>query len=178
MGLVAYRRGRLIDNSSWFVVFLLNLIMIIRKVEPKRYVKLRIIATLIDYGIFGILFFIYIYFFGHQNDSGEMEVNNLLTLPIFIAWFLYFVVSEGINQATPGHDICKLIVVKTSGEKIGIYDAFKRRVLDFIDIFIYAIPALVCIYNTPKSQRLGDLLADTLVVKKSDVTETEIVFKR
>jgi uncharacterized RDD family membrane protein YckC len=150
--------------------------MKITKVEPKKYLKLRIIATLIDYGIYITLFFIYIEFLGHPNDSGAMEVDGLLAFPIFIVWFLYFVVTETINQATPGHDICKLIVVRTSGKKITLSDAFKRRVVDMIDIGIYGIPALICINKTPKYQRLGDLLADTVVVKKSDVTETEVIF--
>ncbi len=150
--------------------------MLIRRVEPKRYIGPRIVATLIDYGIYTILFFIYIYCFGKETDTGSMEVTGILTLPIPIFWVLYFVVLEASNQTTPGHDICKLIVVKASGERITFSDAFKRRVLDIIDIFFYGIPALICISNTPKYQRLGDLFADTLVVKKSDVTETEVVF--
>jgi len=97
-------------------------------------------------------------------------------LPIFIFWFLYFVVLETVNQATPGHDICKLIVVRSDGQKITLYDSFKRRVVDMIDIGIYGIPALICINKTPKHQRLGDLLADTVVVKKSDIIETEVIF--
>jgi len=150
--------------------------MIIKKVEPKKYVGLRIAATLIDYTIYFLLFFIYLYCFGYRNDNGGMEVDGMLALPIFIFWFLYFVVVEAVNQATPGHDICKLIVVKTSGDKITLSDAFKRRIVDPVDICIYGIPALICIYNTPKFQRLGDLVADTLVVKKADIVETEVTF--
>jgi len=92
---------------------------------------------------------VYCYCFGHRNDSGAIEVDGGLALPIFAFWFLYFVLLEAVNQATPGHDICKLIVVKLDGEKLTFSDAFKRRILDFIDIGIYGIPALVCINNTP-----------------------------
>jgi uncharacterized RDD family membrane protein YckC len=147
-----------------------------RRVEYNRYVKLRIIATLIDYGIYLLLVVIYLYCFGTKNDDGNMEVQGSLTLPIFLFWFLYFVGTEAINQATPGHDICKLIVVKSQGDRISFSDAFKRRMVDPIDILFYGIPALICICNTPKYQRLGDLLADTVVVKKSDIIETEVVF--
>jgi len=147
-----------------------------RRVEYNRYVKLRIIATLIDYGIYLLLVVIYLYCFGTKNDDGNMEVQGSLTLPIFLFWFLYFIGTEAINQATPGHDICKLIVVKSQGDKISFSDAFKRRIVDPIDILFYGIPALICICNTPKYQRLGDLLADTVVVKKSDVIETEVTF--
>ncbi|BAU52286.1 RDD family protein [Mucilaginibacter gotjawali] len=150
--------------------------MIFHKVEYKRYVKLRIFATLIDYSIYLTIFFLYCYVFGVKNPDGAMEVNGLPALPLFIFWFLYFPGTEAINQATPGHDICKLIVVRTNGDKISFWDAFKRRVVDPIDIMFYGIPALICICNTPKFQRLGDLLADTVVVKKSDIIETEVTF--
>jgi uncharacterized RDD family membrane protein YckC len=93
-----------------------------------------------------------------------------------VSWFIYFVVLEAFNGATPGHDICKLTVVKTNAEKLTLGDAFKRRIVDLIDIFFYGIPALICICNTPKFQRLGDLFAGTVVVKKSDITVTQVVF--
>jgi len=147
--------------------------MILRKVEPKRYFKRRLIATLIDYGIYLFLYFIYLYCIGHKNEAGEMEVDNLQALQLILLWFFYFIGTETLNQATPGHDICKLIVVKSNGERITFYDAFKRRIVDMADI---GIPALICVYKTPKYQRLGDLLADTVVVKKSDITETEVIF--
>lgn len=146
------------------------------RVEYTRYVKLRILATLIDYTIYIVLFFVYVNCFGTKNDEGSNEVHGLLALPVFLFWFIYFVVLESANQSTPGHDICKLTVVKSSGEKIKIGDSFKRRMVDPIDILMYGIPALICICNTPKFQRLGDLLADTIVVKKSDIIETEVIF--
>ena len=146
------------------------------KVEYKKYVGLRITATLIDYGIYFLLLYLYLKFFGEENESGGIEVWNAMVLPIFIYWFCYFVLTEAFNQATPGHDICKLVVVKSKGVKITIGDAFKRRIVDLIDITLYGIPALICIYNTPKYQRLGDLFADTVVVKKSDIVETDVTF--
>jgi len=147
------------------------------KVEYKRYVKLRILATVIDYGIYFTFFFVYIYALGTKNEEGTMEVTGLLAMPVFIFWFLYFVVTEAVNQATPGHDICKLVVLKSKGDEISMWNACKRRIVDPIDIFFYGIPALICICNTPKYQRLGDLLADTVVIKKSDIIETEVNFR-
>jgi uncharacterized RDD family membrane protein YckC len=119
---------------------------------------------------------LYIAAFGDNNDEGGKTVTGWFVWPIPIVWFLYFVVVETYNGATPGHDICKLIVVKADAGKISLGDAFKRRIVDFIDIFFYGIPALICICNTPKYQRLGDLFAGTVVVKKSDITETEVTF--
>ncbi len=151
--------------------------MKIRRVKPNRYIKLRIFATIIDYGIYFTVFLLYCYCLGSKNDEGNYQVYGILALPIPILWFFYFVILEAVNQSMPGHDICGLVVVKADGAKIGFTDALKRRILDRIDIFIYGIPALICIYNTPKFQRFGDLFADTLVVKKSDIVDTEISFR-
>jgi uncharacterized RDD family membrane protein YckC len=123
------------------------------KVTPKPYLKLRSLATVIDYGIFWILFYIFVRSFGAETEEGHWEVNGSLTLIIPIFWFLYFVVTEAVNQATPGHDICKLKVVKPDGRKISLLDAFKRRICDPIDIFFYGIPAFICISKTSKHQR-------------------------
>ena len=146
------------------------------EVSYKRYVKLRILATFIDYAIYWFVVFIYVVCFGKKNEDGGSEVTGLATLPIILLWFLYFVGTEAINQATPGHDLCKLVVIKSKGDKISLGDAFKRRILDAIDICFYGIPALICIYNTPRYQRLGDLFADTVVVRKSDIKQTEVAF--
>ncbi len=145
-------------------------------VTPKPYLLLRSMATLIDYGIFFIIFYVFVRSFGDQTEEGGWEVHGPLTLLIPIFWFLYFVVIEWVNQATPGHDICKLMVVKQDGHKISISEAFRRRICDPVDIFIYGIPAFICISKTSNHQRLGDLLANTLVVKPDDMVEKEVIF--
>jgi uncharacterized RDD family membrane protein YckC len=152
------------------------LIMKFYKVTPKPYLKLRSLATVIDYSIFLFLCWIYIDSFGEKKEDGTTEVHGFLAMVIPICWFLYFVVTEAVNQATPGHDICKLKVVKPDGHKISLSDAFKHRICDPIDILFYGIPAFICISKTSKHQRLGDLLANTVVVKKSDIEETEVKF--
>jgi uncharacterized RDD family membrane protein YckC len=145
------------------------------EVVPRAYIKLRILATLIDYTIYSIFFFIYVYLFGHSTQDGAMKVTGMAALPLPIVWFLYFVVLESVNS-TPGHDLCKLKVIKADGSKVTVKDAFKRRICDPIDILFYGIPAIICISKTEKHQRIGDLLANTLVVKASDIIETEVTF--
>jgi len=145
-------------------------------VTSKPYIKLRILATLIDYGIFLGLSIFYVYTFGEKTDDNTWEVHGSMALVVPVFWFLYFVVTEAVNQATPGHDICKLKVVRADGHKIALSDAFKRRICDPIDIGIYGIPALICISKTPRHQRIGDIFANTLVVKLADIEEKEVIF--
>lgn len=147
------------------------------EVNPKPHLKLRIFATLIDYGIYFVLFYVYVSTVGTETDPGSYSVTGLAALPVFLFWLFYFVGLEAINQATPGHDICKLKVIKANGEKIGFTDAFKRRLCDPLDIGIWGLPAIICVSKTDKHQRIGDLFAGTIVVKKEDVTETEFSIK-
>lgn len=144
-------------------------------IKPKPYIKLRIIATLIDYGIYLAFFVVYVTLFGQNPTPGVYTIDGIIALPIPIAWLLYFVVVESFNGATPGHDICKLKVIKADGSKLTIRDTAKRRTCDYVDIFIYGLPAIICIKKTEKHQRIGDLFAGTLVVKRSDITDAEVV---
>jgi uncharacterized RDD family membrane protein YckC len=145
------------------------------KANFKPHIKLRVFATIIDYSIFTFFCCVIFYAFGERTDNG-WTMNGAPVLLIPTAWFLYFVVTESINQATPGHDIVKLKVVKSDCTKIGLRDAFKRRICDPIDIGIYGIPALIAVSKSVKHQRLGDMLADTIVIKSSDIVETEVTF--
>ena len=141
------------------------------RVDNKPYLKLRSLATLIDYGIFGVLFYVYIRSSGAEQDDGSFQITGFPVLAIPAYWFLYFVVLEAVNQATPGHDICKLKVFTPEGYKPSFSDAFKRRICDPIDILFYGIPAFILISKTEKHQRLGDILANTVVAKTSDLYE-------
>ncbi|TSD63374.1 RDD family protein [Inquilinus sp. KBS0705] len=145
-------------------------------IEPKPHIKLRIIATLIDYGIYFIFLFIFLYVFDEDPQEGKMQVTGSLTLVLPIVWFLYFVILESANQATPGHDIVKLKVYTLDGRKPTFSACLKRRLLDPFDIFMYGIPALVCISKTARHQRLGDLWADTIIAKNNDITEKDVIF--
>lgn len=69
----------------------------------KPNLKKRIIATFLDYAIIFLSAYIYINLFGAKNDEGVMQVTGLKTFPVFIGWFLYFVVVEACYGATFAH---------------------------------------------------------------------------
>jgi uncharacterized RDD family membrane protein YckC len=150
--------------------------MIFLTVKPKPYIKLKILATLMDYGIYLIFYIVYLCIFDENPEPGEATVTGIMFIPVVIVWFIYFVVIESITQATPGHDIVNLKVVTDAGTKPSFSSILKRRLLDPFDIFMYGIPGIICISKTPKHQRLGDLWANTLVVKTTDITEKEVIF--
>lgn len=128
----------------------------------------RIIATLIDYGIYFLIFSVYIAFFGTDNLEGGKTVSGFLALPLTILWFLYFVVIERLNGATLGHHCLDLKVVTLNRRDISFVQALKRHLLDPLDILFYGIPAIIAIKNSEKHQRIGDMWAQTIVVNTKD----------
>lgn len=145
-----------------------NLIFYTLMYKPN--LKKRILATVIDYGLYLLVFYAYILFLGHENEEGGQSVEGLLALPLILLWVVYFVILEAINGATLGHQIFQLKVLTLQRTNIGISHSLKRHLLDCIDILFYGIPAIIAINVSDKHQRLGDMLANTIVV---DLTAPE-----
>lgn len=81
----------------------------------------------------------YVTLFGHENDEGGQTVSGLLALPIFIGWFIYFVVIEVFYGATLGHQVFNLKVLPLNRKDIEFTQALKRHLLDWLDILFYGI---------------------------------------
>lgn len=132
----------------------------------QKFIFRRIIAGLIDYSMFFVMTYLYIYKFGEINSDGEYSVNGIRTIPILIFWFLYFCVIETTLNATLGNYIVKLKPVGIhNNENINLKQSFLRHIVDSIDMFLFGIVAIIIIKNSNESQRLGDLLAKTKVIK-------------
>ena len=101
------------------------------RLEFKRNITKRIIATVIDYTVFFLIFYVYLLFFGTYEDDGSLMAKGWTAFPILIIWFGYFVLIEGTQGGTPGHLTLGLKVVKDGNRKdIGIENAFIRHLLD------------------------------------------------
>ena len=141
------------------------------KVKPN--LKKRILATLLDYGLFLLGIIVYISYFGEPNNDGGMGVEGLKTLPIIITWFLYFVVIESVNGATLGHNMMSLEVLTINRKPISFTHAIKRHLLDPIDLSFCGITAIIAIKNSDNHQRIGDMWAKTIVVDMNDEEQSK-----
>ncbi|HMH24417.1 MAG TPA: RDD family protein, partial [Puia sp.] len=66
---------------------------------------------------------------------------------------------------TMGHLIFKLKVVSLAGRKATFSQVFVRRICDVLEIsWCFGLVAYLIARNTPNHQRLGDLVAKTMVV--------------
>lgn len=100
--------------------------------------------------------------------GGSYTVSGTGVIPVFILWFLYFCVMEGTQGGTLGHLMVGLEVIKIKNEPVSIGTAFKRHLVDPLDLYVCGLVAILTIWNTEKHQRLGDLLAQTIVIDTGD----------
>ncbi len=85
----------------------------------------------------------------------------------FIGGFLYHSLLEGFYGQTLGKKICGIQVLKTDFSPCGLSAGFLRNLLRIADAFFYYLVAVIALAGTFKWQRVGDLVADTVVVRKS-----------
>jgi uncharacterized RDD family membrane protein YckC len=131
-----------------------------------RILQKRIISTVLDYFVFFSLLYFYIDSFGIEQKDGTRVVSGLTTLPLFLFWFLYFVVMERVFGGTVSHLAFGLRVVSIDGKKASFLQILKRRILDPLDFFLFGLPAFIVAKYSPLSQRIGDMWAKTVVAMR------------
>jgi uncharacterized RDD family membrane protein YckC len=125
----------------------------------------RLIAAIIDYGIFFAIFVGYTIFFGIRKDDGIFEVKGFSHIfLILILWLTYFPIIESKLGYTLGKGLFDLKVVNIKNQKPSFSQSLKRHLLDFVDVVFYGFIMVVSIRQTKEFKRLGDLWAKTLVV--------------
>lgn len=128
----------------------------------------RVLAYLIDLLIrAGICLVAYLLLVFVGMIIGFSVAHGLNMLVMFFVMFFYYIIFEsGKRGASPGKRVMGLRVVDTSGAPISWGQAFIRNMLRFADgmpIFTYGF-GLFTALMTKRFQRLGDLLANTVVV--------------
>ena len=91
----------------------------------------------------------------------------LLLLVFFLEWGYTTLFEAFWGGKTPGKHILGLRVVKVGGYPIGFFDSMLRNLLraaDFLPVF-YGV-GLLSTFATRRLQRLGDLVAGTVVVRE------------
>src|SRR5438067_5570097 len=95
----------------------------------------------------------------------------LLIIVGFIIWTSYFIIFEWRwNGQTPGKRWLKLRVIREDGRPITFWEAAVRNLLRIFDIMpfpFYSI-GLICVFANARDQRVGDLVAGTVVVRERE----------
>lgn len=106
-----------------------------------------------------------------MHDFPRDPLRIMLTLAstlgfYVIGGFLYRSLFEGLFGATLGKKICGIIVLKADFTRCGLGAGFLRNLMRIVDVLFYYLVAVISMAATLKWQRLGDLAAGTVVVRK------------
>jgi uncharacterized RDD family membrane protein YckC len=97
-----------------------------------------------------------------KSDSPYLAGGTLC-----LTYFGYFFISEALWSRTPGKYFQRLVVVDPSGGRCGWRRALVRTLLRVVEanpLLLGGLPAGVAILASERNQRIGDLVAGTLVV--------------
>ena len=138
----------------------------------------RFIAILVDYLIWGVVFLVVgllaavivpaLHLFGGVSPYWAI---GIVVLIVFLMQWGYFAVFEAFgNGRTPGKRVARIRVIHQSGRGINFVEALARNLVRFVDYLpsFYAV-GVVAIFLSRRNQRLGDMVAGTLVVRDREV---------
>lgn len=138
----------------------------------------RFIAMLIDYLIWGFAFFIFFLLalvaIPAMTIAGRVSANwtiGIALLIVFVMHWGYFALFEAFNNGrTPGKRVAKIRVIHQSGRGINFVESLARNLVRYVDALpsFYAV-GIVVIFLSRRNQRLGDMVAGTLVVHDREV---------
>ena len=130
----------------------------------------RVLATIVDAIVFSSFFWVMSLLFGTTTAEGGQVGFSLSGLPSlfsFVVVFAYYMLLEGYLGQTLGKMLLGIKVVREdTGGVPGLGPAALRTVLRIIDGLFFYLVAFVSVLASQKNRRLGDMVANTLVVRK------------
>ena len=141
--------------------------------QPKLASKTsRWLASLIDYIIFMACDTGCLLFFGKKTIDTDgvitYHADGLPALAAIASWWVLLPVLEGLTGQTIGKAIFNIKTVKASGLEATIGACIVRHLFDIVDYFPFlGIVGLMVASNNKLKQRVGDLVAKTIVIKSN-----------
>lgn len=121
----------------------------------------RILATIIDSII--LLVYMIIMAFSIAGSYPSLWIFVLIYIPFF---FYHFLCELFLDGQSIGKKIRGIKVIKVDGTRPSVVDYFSRWLLGLVEIMMTGgVVALLSILLTKKSQRIGDMIGKTSVVK-------------
>jgi uncharacterized RDD family membrane protein YckC len=109
-----------------------------------------------------------LHFAGGVSDNWAVAIVLLI---VFLVNWGYFSLFEAFNNGrTPGKQVAKIHVIHRSGRAISFIESLARNLMRYVDYLpgFYAV-GIITIFLSRQSQRLGDMVAGTLVVRDREI---------
>jgi uncharacterized RDD family membrane protein YckC len=130
----------------------------------------RFVAAMTDGVIqYGTIIAAAIVLFGTDGlGAGADVASAVFALVLFVVFFVYDVAFEVLASGrTPGKRWNGLRVVRVGGQPIGLLSSAIRNLLRLVDILpAFYLVGMTSVLVTRKNQRLGDVVAATVVVRE------------
>jgi uncharacterized RDD family membrane protein YckC len=149
---------------------------------------LRFGAFFIDLAILVVIFLLVIYVvnlteLGNQAGGifNEDIFSSLLYVFMVLLFFLlrwgYYLFFEMLFEGkTPGKFICGIRTIHYRGKPLELSALILRNFARIVDELVFCLAALVCMLINREYRRIGDLMADTIVVKDERLPEFNQAF--
>jgi uncharacterized RDD family membrane protein YckC len=130
----------------------------------------RMIAIIIDYFIYFLISYYLLGLVGERYETEDGTVGfraeGFPALLSTIPWFVVMPLLEGMTGQTIGKMILKIKVVRADGTNISIGPSIARHLFDIVDYLpFFGIVGLIVASNNELNQRVGDLVAKTIVIE-------------
>ncbi|MBO4246866.1 RDD family protein [Halomicrobium sp. IBSBa] len=133
-----------------------------------RFLALLLDSLLVGF-VAGFLVVAPMFILGFGSDGGAvfglMAILQLLSLVLVVGYFFVF---EAVYGYTLGKYVLGLVVTRDDGSQIGWSESIIRNLLRIVDALptLYLLGAIL-IFATDDEQRLGDIAANTVVIKRA-----------
>ena len=123
----------------------------------------RIVAIIIDIVLIGVVSS------AITGILGQMRLAVLGSLLGLLIGFGYYIYLEGTYGQTIGKMALDIVVVTEDGDPIEFGPAAIRTLLRIVDVLpAFYLIGIVAVLVTDRKQRLGDIVADTVVVRAGE----------
>jgi uncharacterized RDD family membrane protein YckC len=107
-----------------------------------------------------------------EAASAKWFIAMMILVPFLLQWG-YFALFEAFWKGqTPGKRVANIRVIQQSGRAVTLLESIARNLVRIIDFLPASyITGVISIFVTSRNQRLGDLVAGTLVVHEGQARE-------
>ncbi|MGY3386207.1 putative RDD family membrane protein YckC [Paenibacillus polymyxa] len=133
----------------------------------RRWAAWMIDFILIVFGYGGLVYFAA----KKLSETGTPNLGMVVIL-FLIGSFCYYLLLEGLTGYTLGKFVLRIQVVNGEGRPPGMIKSLIRTLIHLVDtnpLLFWGLPAGICVLVTPRKQRIGDMVANTYVVKVRDL---------